>query len=160
MKNKIIKIVAIFLITCNAIVQTGCKKDYTDPNKAMEDDLFANPTKAGLAGVVTGIQRVYTWQRASNLYNLITINGLVTNELIVVNAGNTAEVQLAAGGNSVDGNHTMLTTFWTNLNKVVYDADRVIASAGNLTDKNYASGLIAYATIFKALAIGNLAEYW
>jgi len=116
------------------MVQSGCKKDYTDPNKAMEDDLFANPTKAGLSGVATGLQRVYTLGRASNLYNLVTVNGLLTNELIVVNPGNTAEVQLATGGTAVDGNNAVLTTFWTNLNKVIYDADRVITSAKTLGD--------------------------
>jgi hypothetical protein len=54
----------------------------------------------------------------------------------------------------------MLTTFWTNLNKVIYDADKVIASAKTLGDKNFASSLIAYASIFKALSIGDLAEFW
>jgi hypothetical protein len=103
---------------------------------------------------------VYTLGRASTLYNLITINGLTTNELIVVNTGNTAEVQLATGGNAVDGNHSMLTTFWSTTNKVVYDADLVIASAKNLPDKNFASGLIAYAGIFKALSLGDMAQFW
>ena len=90
----------------------GCKKNYTDPNRATDEQVFSSPR--GLTGVATGLQRVYTLGRASTLYNLITINGLTTNELIVVNPGNTAEVQLAAGGNAVDGNHTMLTTFWTS----------------------------------------------
>jgi hypothetical protein len=94
------------------------------------------------------------------LYNLVTINGLTTNELLVVNTGNTAEVQLAAGGTNVDGNHSMLTTFWTNCNKVIYDADLVINNAKNLSDKNYASGLIAYASIFKALSLAAMAEFW
>ena len=34
----------------------------------------------------------------------------------------------------------------------------VLANAPNLADKNYASGLIAYASIFKALSIGNMAH--
>jgi len=54
----------------------------------------------------------------------------------------------------------MLTTFWTTCNKVIYDADQVISNAKNLADKNYASGLIAYASIFKALSIGDMAEFW
>jgi starch-binding outer membrane protein, SusD/RagB family len=137
---------------------TSCKKDYTDPNRATDEQVFSSPK--GLTGVATGLQRVYTLSRAGNLYNLITTNGLTTNELFVVNPGNTAEVQLATGGNSVDGNNSMLTTFWATLNKVVYDADLVITNAKNLADKNYASGLIAYSSIFKALSIGNMAEFW
>lgn len=158
MKNKIIKGGIMVAIFAGALLPIGCTKDYTDPNRATDEQVFSSPK--GLTGVVTGLQRVYTLGRASNLYNHITINGLTTNELIVVNTGNTAEVQLAAGGTSVDGNHSMLTTYWSNLNKVIYDADKTIESSKALSDKNYASGLIAYASIFKALSIGGLSQFW
>ena len=156
MKNTIIN--KSFLIPLVVLSLISCKKDYTDPNRATAEQVFSS--SKGLTGVAIGLQRVYTLSRAGNLYNLITINGLTTNELIVVNPGNTAEVQLATGGTAVDGNHSMLTTFWSTLNKVIYDADLVITNAKNLPDKNYASGLIAYSSIFKALSIGNLAEFW
>ena len=158
MKKDIIKIVTIGAFISAAIVQSGCKKDFANPNAATDEQVFSSPK--GLTGVVVGLQRVYTLGRGSTLYNLVTINGLATNEMIVVNTGNTAEVQMAAGGTAVDGNHTMLTTFWTTCNKVIYDADKVIASANNLADRNYASGLIAYASIFKALSIGDMSQFW
>jgi hypothetical protein len=158
MKNIIIKTGWLIVAFVLALTYSSCKKNYTDPNRATDVQVFSSPK--GLTGVVTGLQRVYTLGRASTLYNLITINGLTTNELIVVNTGNTAEVQLAAGGTQVDGNHSMLTTFWTTLNKVIYDADLVIESAKNLPDKNFASGLIAYASIFKALSLGDMSEFW
>jgi hypothetical protein len=158
MKNKIFKSGILATAIAGLLFQSGCTKDYTDPNRATSEQVFSSPK--GLTGVVTGLQRVYTLGRGSTLYNLVTINGLTTNELIVVNTGNTAEVQLAAGGTAVDGNHTMLTTFWTTCNKVIYDADLVIANAKNLTDKNFASGLIAYASIFKALSIGDMSQFW
>jgi len=158
MKNNMQIILTIAIVTSTAIVQLSCKKDYSDPNRATDEQVFSSPK--GLTGVVVGLQRVYTLGRGSNLYNHVTINGLTTNELIVVNTGNTAEVQLATGGTAVDGNHAMLTTFWTNLNKVIYDADKVLSSSAALSDRNYASGLIAYASIFKALALGALSEFW
>jgi starch-binding outer membrane protein, SusD/RagB family len=158
MKNNIIKIVTIGAFISTAIVQSGCKKDYSNPNAATDEQVFSSPK--GLTGVAVGLQRLYTLGRGSTLYNLVTINGLTTNELIVVNTGNTAEVQLAGGGTLVDGNHTMLTTFWTTCNKAVYDADKVIENAKNLSDKNFASGLIAYASIFKAMSIGDMAQFW
>jgi starch-binding outer membrane protein, SusD/RagB family len=156
MKNKFIN--KYFLVAFIGLALSSCKKDYTDPNRATDQQVFSSPK--GLTGVATGLQRVYTLSRAGNLYNLITINGLTTGELFVVNPGNTAEVQLATGGTAVDGNNSMLTTFWATLNKVVYDADLVITNAKNLPDKNFASGLIAYSSIFKALSIGNMAEFW
>jgi hypothetical protein len=158
MKNNLIKLLTLSAFISATVVQTGCKKEFKNPNAATDEQVFSSPK--GLTGVVVGLQRVYTLGRGSTLYNMITINGLTTNELIVVNTGNTAEVQLATGGTAVDGNHTMLTTFWTTCNKVVYDADKVINSAAGLADKNYASGLIAYASIFKALSIGDMAQFW
>lgn len=158
MKNNITKALTVVALAGTALLQSGCKKDYTDPTKATEEQVFSSPK--GLTGVAVGLQRVYTLGRASNLYNIMTVNGLTTNELIVVNPGNTGEVQLATGGNAVDGNNSILTTYWTNLNKVIYDADKVITNAKNLSDKSYASGLIAYCSIFKALSMGSLAEFW
>ena len=158
MKNNIIKVVTIGAFISAAIVPSGCKKDFTDPNRATQEQVYSSPK--GLTGAAIGLQRVYTLGRGSTLYNLVTINGLTTNEMFVVNTGNTAEVQLATGGTSVDGNHTMLTTFWTTCNKVIYDADLVINNAKNLSDKNFASGLIAYASIFKALSLGDMAQFW
>jgi hypothetical protein len=158
MKNKNIKAITIAAMLFASVLQTSCKKDYTDPNKATQEQVFSSVK--GLTGVAVGLQRVYTLGRAGTLYNLITINGLTTNELFVVNAGNTAELQIGTGGTTVDGNNSMLTTFWTTHNKVIYDADLVITNAKNLADKNYASGLIAYASIFKALSIGGMAQFW
>lgn len=158
MKKYIIHSLAIAILVSTVVVQSGCKKDYVNPNAASDDQVFSSPK--GLTGVAIGLQRVYTLGRGGNVYNLMSVNGLTTNELIVVNTGNTAEVQLAGGGTLVDGNHTMLTTFWTTCNKIVYDADLVISNAKKLSDKGYASGLIAYAGIFKALSIGAMAEFW
>ena len=158
MKNINIKIAIFAALLSSAVLQMSCKKDYIDPAKATEDQVFSSPK--GLTGVAVGLQRVYTLGRGSTLYNLITINGLTTNELFVVNAGNTAELQLGTGGTTVDGNNSMLTTYWTTCNKVIYDADLVINNAKNLSDKNYASGLIAYAGIFKALSIADMAQFW
>jgi starch-binding outer membrane protein, SusD/RagB family len=158
MKSIKTKIVTIAFLLAVAFLQTSCKKDYVDPSRANE--VLALTTPRGLAAVAVGLHRVYTFGRAGTLYNLITINGLTTNELIVVNAGNTAEVQLAAGGTAVDGNHTMLTAFWSTCNKTIYDADLVLTNAKKLSDKNYASGLIAYASIFKAMSLADMAQFW
>jgi hypothetical protein len=43
---------------------------------------------------------------------------------------------------------------------VIYDANTVLAAAANVNDKGYASGLIAHASILKALAMGTLSMFW
>ncbi len=137
---------------------TACKKNYTDPSKVRINDALT--TSRGLTGVAVGLQRVYTYQRASSLYNTITTDGFVTRQLNIINQGNTAEYQLFLGAGSVDGTNTILAGLWTNSNKIIFDANNVLRNAPTLADKGFASGLIAYASIFKALAIGNLAMYW
>ena len=147
------------MILIAVLVQTtSCKKDYTDPTRVPQD--AALNTARGLTGVATGLQRVYTAGRASLLYNAVTADGFITRQLNILNQGNTAEYQLYLGGGSIDGTNTILASFWTNSNKIIYDANNVINNASKLTDQGYASGLIAYASIFKALALGNIASFW
>jgi hypothetical protein len=153
-----IKLSAAFLLALVLIQTVGCKKNYTDPSKVPVDNALT--TARGLTGVAVGLQRVYTFQRASSLYNQITADGFVTRQLNIINQGNTAEYQLYLGAGSVDGTNTILAGLWTNSNKILFDANNVLMNAPALADKGYASGLIAYASLFKALAIGNLAMNW
>ena len=83
MKNKFFKISFICGLMALFLSESACKKDYLNPNAATADQVYSSVK--GLTGVVIGLQRLYTLGRGSNLYNSITINGLTTNELIVVN---------------------------------------------------------------------------
>src|SRR5687768_13050234 len=137
-----------FILLAAVLLAAGaCKKDFTNPNAATEEETF-NSDRAATA-VATGIQRVYSTTAASPLYALIDANGFVTNEIILRNPGNIPELQLSTGGNAVDGTNTVLANVWTKSNKIIYDANKVIAFAENLDDKAYASGLISYVSIFK-----------
>lgn len=158
MKMQSIKITTYGLLLFSLLAQTACKKDYVNPNAATEAQVFSSAQ--GLTGVAIGLQRVYTAGRASSLYNKVALSGLLTNELVVLNQGNTSEYQLQLGGGSVDGTNTILGGLWTSSNKIIYDADKVLAGAAALGDKSYASGLIGYTTILKALALGDLAMFW
>jgi hypothetical protein len=158
MQMNIIKISTYILFAALVIQTTACKKDYTDPSRAEQDKALTTP--AGLTGIAVGLQRAYTAGRASSLYNVITADGFVTRQLVIINQGNTAENQLYQGGSLVEGGNTLLASFWTNSNKIIYDANNVLNNAPNLADKSYASGLIGYAAIFKALALANMAMFW
>lgn len=152
-KNKTWMILAV-----SALIFSSCKKDFSDPNRATSDKVLASPS--GLNGVSVGLQRIYSLGRASSLYNVVSINGFVAKELKLLNQGNLPEYQLSQGGTAVDGTNTMLAGLWTSSNKIIYDADNVINGAAGLADKGTASGLIGYASIYKALSIGSMAMFW
>ena len=151
---------ALAILCCLTLtyINFSCTKDYIDPSRALDNDALSSPQ--GLTTISIGLQRRYSFERTSNIYNYVTANGFVTNELLLRNEGNIPELQLSTGGATVDGTNTVLSGLWTSSNKIIYDANLVIANAKNLADKNLASGLIAYASVFKALSIGNLAMYW
>jgi hypothetical protein len=150
--------ICLLVIVAASIFISSCKKDFKDPAKAPEDQLYTS--SAGLTGVTVGLQRVYSLGRASSLYNIITANGMITKEIFLLNQGNLAEAQLSFGGTAVDGTNTMLAGLWTSSNKIIYDANKVIAATSALSDKGYASGLLGHATIFKALSLGALSMFW
>lgn len=140
------------------VMITSCNKEYTNPSGADADDVLTSPK--GLTGVAVGLQRTYTVGRLGVYFNSVSVTGFVTNEIMLMNSGNIPELQLFTGGNSVDGTNNILTNLWTYSNKIIFDADNVISNSANLADKNYAAGLIAYASLYKALALGNLSQYW
>ncbi len=148
----------LFLLATAGIFSSSCTKNYVSPS-SVPSEIALNDART-LAGIVVGMQRRYSTSRAGSLFNAVTANGFVTRELILLNAGNIPELQLSTGGSTVDGTNTILEGLWINSNKLIYDANTVIEGANKLSDKNYASGLIAYADIFKALSLGNLAEFW
>jgi len=138
---------------------SSCKKDYTDPSGPSSSQALSSPN--ALTDVAVGLQNWYTAGRGGLVYNTITADGILTNQLYVVNAGNTDEAQLNNGGGAVQSTNGILTGMWSVANKIVYDANHVLGQTPKIvTDKNYASGLIAYTSVFKALAIGDMATFW
>ncbi len=154
--NRKIKIAAAAMLLLAGLA--SCKKDFTNPNAATQEETFASDRAA--TAVAAGLQRQYTAGAASPLYALVNANGFVTNELILRNAGNIPELQLSTGGSAVDATNGVLANIWTRSNKIIYDADNVIRFANTLGDRGYASGLITFSSIFKALSIGNMAMMW
>lgn len=155
MKTYITKIAYIFLIL---IVISACKKEYRNPSGANAADVLT--TAKGMTGVVVGLHKIYIAGRLGVYFNSVSVAGFSTNEILLRNSGNIPELQLFTGGGAVDGTNNILANLWTTSNKIIYDADNVINNAPNLGDKGYASGLIVYASIFKALALGNLSQCW
>ena len=148
----------IFLILLTCVSLAACKQDFTNPGAISSDDAFATPRT--LAGVAVGLQNAYTNGRLSNVYTGITAAGALTNEFRLMNAGNTDEANLFIGGVAVDNLNGIVGNMWTWNNKVIFDADNVLTGAKKLGDPKYATGLIAYASIYKALAIGNLCMFF
>ncbi|WP_163615041.1 RagB/SusD family nutrient uptake outer membrane protein, partial [Klebsiella pneumoniae] len=64
------------------------------------------------------------------------------------------------GGSAVDNLNGIAGNMWIQSNKIIFDADNVINAASSQADTTFSPGLIAYASIYKALAIGNLCMFF
>ncbi|MEI8111110.1 MAG: RagB/SusD family protein [Chitinophagia bacterium] len=152
---KQIQSITLFFGLAATLMTASCSKEYVNPNAASDVSVLGSPK--GLMGVAVGVQRTY----ALTIHpSMISAVGLTAGETFVLNIGNASEANLAAGGASVDGNNGLLGSIWISNCKAIYDANTVLAGAQNLPDAGYRSGLIGYASIFKALAIGNLSMLW
>ncbi len=145
-------------VAASMVLFAACKKDYTNPNQPTTEEVFANERAA--TAVAGGLQRVYSLGAGGSLYATVDANGFTTGELILRNAGNTGELQLSTGGSAVDATNTVLANIWTKSNKIIYDADNVIDFAATMQDGTYSSGMIGFASIYKALSLGNLSMFW
>jgi starch-binding outer membrane protein, SusD/RagB family len=145
----------LFLGLAATLMTASCSKEYLNPNAASDVLVLGSPK--GLMGVAVGVQRTYALSIHPSMMSAV---GLSTGETFVLNIGNISEANLFNGGASVDGNNGLLGSIWISNCKAIYDANTVLAGAQNLNDAGYRSGLIGYASIFKALAIGNLSMLW
>lgn len=155
MKKLTISLVSLVLL----LLPGACSKEYVNPSSGNGEELLRDVN--GLISLANGLQYRYTIGRQSPGYTVIVAAGLTGKELRVLNAGNTDEVLLEQGVANVLGNNGVVTNLWSQLHVIKNDADQVIAGANaNIGDLNLRSGLVGYASIFKALSLGTLAQFW
>ncbi|NSL88682.1 RagB/SusD family nutrient uptake outer membrane protein [Chitinophaga sp. Mgbs1] len=138
---------------------TACKKDYQDASGPSSDQAFSTPIV--LADVAAGLQSWYVRDRTGLLYTTVTAGSLLTGETFVTNPGNADEAQLGTGGAALLNVNVVVTGMWAVSNKIVYESDSILRSTKMIVkDAGFASGLIGYTSIFKALSLGIQANFW
>ncbi|MBS0031261.1 RagB/SusD family nutrient uptake outer membrane protein [Chitinophaga sp. 22321] len=137
----------------------ACKKDYRDPSGPSSKEAYSTPIT--LANDAVGLQAWYVKDRVGLLYTTVAAGSLLTGETFVTNPGNTDEAQIGTGGNSILNTNSIVTGIWNVTNKIRYEADSILRTTNVIvTEKDFASGIICYAAIFKALAVGIQANFW
>lgn len=144
-------LIAVFLFA-------SCNQEYLNPSSASQTQVVSDVT--GLITLANGLSYKYSITRVSPNYTLPTTSGLLTRELVVLNAGNTDEQNLFQGGASVIGNNGVITNLWNQSNLIKSNADLILSNLSIVTDQGTKGPLQAHAAIFKALALGNLAMFW
>lgn len=152
MKKIILSIVVAgtFLVSCN--------EEYLDPTKPSQEEVVG--TRSGLIGAANGLQQLWTNGRASVVYTSVTANGLTTKELRVVNAGNVDEGFLEAGGTSLTANNAVAKNLWAYCMVINSESQKILDNINILTVENEKASVFTHASIFKAMALGTLIQFY
>ena len=137
---------------------TACQKDYLNPSTISETQAISSVD--GLAGLCNGLQYRYAVGRQSPLYESFGASGLSSLELRVINSGNTDEAALETGGAGVVNTNAIVSQLWTQSLLLLKESNKVLDNLGVATDPGVKSGLQAFASIYKALALGTLATFF
>ena len=150
----------LFLLGLLALISSGCEKDeFVNPSAAREEEVYTNPD--ALIAVSNGLQARWTTGGAlSPLYNITALGGLSTRELFILNVGNIEEFNVSVGGGNVTNLNGVVSNLWGQALLVRSNADKILANAGNIGEPGTRNGVEAYASIFRALALGTLAQYF
>ena len=156
MKNIFIKSFVFASIAMMGL--SSCQKEYLNPSTASETQVVSDVD--GLVALANNLPLRYAVGRQSPGYTVIAVGGLTTKELTVLNAGNLDEDQLSRGGAGVDGTNAVVRNLWSQLNIVKGNSDLILNNLSKVSDPGLKSGLQAYASIYRALAVGTMAQFW
>jgi hypothetical protein len=141
-----------------ALLLTSCNEDYLDPTKPAQELVFK--TRGGVIGAANGLQLLWTVDRTSPVYNTITGSGFTTKELRLLNAGNVDEGELSVGGEVLSTRNLVVNNLWSQCLIIKAESQKVIDHVAILTSENEKASVLVHATIFKAMALTTLVQYF
>jgi len=158
MKILQIKQIPLLLFTGSLLLITSCNKEYINPSTASEPSVTTSVD--GLMNLCAGLQRRFTIGRQSPLYTAPIAGGYTVFGLYTLNIGNTAEKELETGKGAVTRNNAIVIQMWSQCLLTRTEAETVLnnlAVAGDPADR---VGIKAYASIFYALSMGTLVQFF
>ena len=148
----------IYILTPVLIAFAGCQKEFINPNAADGGEVIKSAE--GLTALIVGLKKEFSVGATSALYNTVSANGLSTKELYVINTGNGELAALEAGKGNVGGSNAFLNNIWSSCNIVKTNAQLLIDNYGNVRETGTTEMIQVYGHVFKALAIGTMAQFW
>ncbi len=131
----------------------SCETDFDNPNAATEEQTFSS--REGILATAVGLQQ---------LFSTTGVRWIVETPAITAREGGITTtfqnmIELEDGGTALPNFNSNVQGLWSTMLRVVKIAEDIEANAGNIElDPGTQSGLIAHAKLFKAMAIGSLAQ--
>lgn len=158
MKKIFYKTAIVCLLAGNSVMFTSCNKEYIDPSSGSVPSVTTNAD--ALMNLCAGLQRRFTIGRQSPLYNAPIGGAYSVYALNTLNAGNLAEAAAQTGKGALQPNNSISTQLWTQNLLLKVEAETVLDNLSVAVDPADKVGLKAYASIFYALSLGTMAQFF
>lgn len=146
------KSIYIFL-AATMLATSGCKLDYTNPNGPTDTEVLT--TREGMITLSIGMKQYYS---TTGVQTLFTAPGTTGRELKGVTTF-TNILELDAGGTALPTFNGNVLGVWYSMLHTMGMADDLLINAPKVlaADEATKSGVIGFASLFKAMSIGGLA---
>ncbi len=132
---------------------TGCETDFNNPNAATEADTFSS--REGIIAATVGMQQVYSTQ---GVRWMVETPAITTREGGVTTTFQNM-IELEDGGSTLPNFNSNVKGMWSTMLSVMKIAEEIETNTSNIElETGTTSGLLAYAKLFKAMCIANLAQ--
>ena len=154
-KISFLKIIFTLISLCSL---SSCEQEYLNPSTASETQAVEEVN--AIIALCNGLQFRYTAGTASPIYTTITASAITTRELNVLVQTQAPEQALKDGGNNVMSNNAITTRMWEELHLVKANAQLILNNTFKIDNPNVRAAVTAHASIYKALALGNLVTFF
>lgn len=158
MKMLRIKQITLLLLMGSCSLITSCNKEYINPSTASVPSVTTSVD--GLMNLCAGLQRRYTIGRQSPLYTAPIGGAYGVYALYTLNIGNTAEKEMETGKGAVTQGNAIVSQMWAQCLLTKTEAETVLDNLAVAADPTDKVGLKAYGSIFYALSMGTLVQFF
>ncbi len=152
------KYIIIACMVFTACSVSSCNKEYINPSAASTISVTTNVD--ALMNLCAGLQRRFTIGRQSPLYNTVSGGAFGTFGAKTIVSSNVAEFELESGTGSIQKNNSIVAQLWSQCMLGRTEAETVLDNLSVALVPGDRVGLKVYASIFYALNMGSLAQFF
>ncbi|MEO1484873.1 MAG: hypothetical protein AAFU57_03940 [Bacteroidota bacterium] len=143
----------LILLVSLVLVTISCETEFNNPNTAQADQVFSS--REGIFASAVGLQQVYS---TSGLRWILETPAITTREGGITTTFQNM-IELEDGGTELPNFNSNVQGLWTTMLQVLKIAEDIESSAGSIElEAGTQTGLLAHAKLFKAMAIGSMAQ--
>ncbi len=131
----------------------SCETDFDNPNAATEEQTFSS--REGILATAVGLQQLFS---TTGVRWIVETPAITTREGGITTTFQNM-IELEDGGATLPNFNSNVQGLWSTMLRVIKIAEDIEANTTNIElESGTQSGLIAHAKLFKAMAIGSLAQ--